>query len=55
MAGGSAGALGENRVERADGRVEMLAAIGQVEMREGDVFVISTPGGGGWGERSTIP
>jgi 5-oxoprolinase (ATP-hydrolysing) len=49
MAGGGAGAPGENRVERADGRVDMLEAIGQTEMNAGDVFVISTPGGGGYG------
>jgi 5-oxoprolinase (ATP-hydrolysing) len=47
--GGQPGALGVNRVERADGRIEVLAHIGQVEMRTGDVFVIETPGGGGWG------
>jgi len=47
--GGQPGALGVNRVERADGRVEVLAHIGQVEMTTGDVFVIETPGGGGWG------
>jgi 5-oxoprolinase (ATP-hydrolysing) len=49
MAGGEPGAPGENRVERADGRVEVLGAIGQAEMAPGDVFVISTPGGGGFG------
>jgi 5-oxoprolinase (ATP-hydrolysing) len=49
MAGGGAGEPGENRVERADGRVDMLEAIGQTEMNAGDVFVISTPGGGGYG------
>jgi len=49
MAGGAAGAPGENRIERADGRREMLGAIGQAEMAAGDVFVISTPGGGGYG------
>jgi 5-oxoprolinase (ATP-hydrolysing) len=49
MAGGEAGAPGENRIERADGRVEILGAIGQSEMAAGDVFVISTPGGGGYG------
>nr|WP_297380237.1 hydantoinase B/oxoprolinase family protein [uncultured Roseateles sp.] len=49
MAGGSPGAVGENRVERADGRVEALGHIGQVEMAPGDVFVIRTPGGGGYG------
>jgi len=49
MAGGEAGAVGENRVERADGRRERLEHIGQVEMQPGDVFVVSTPGGGGYG------
>jgi 5-oxoprolinase (ATP-hydrolysing) len=50
MAGGGAGALGANRVERADGRVEDLPHIASVEMAPGDVFVIETPGGGGYGE-----
>jgi 5-oxoprolinase (ATP-hydrolysing) len=49
-AGGEAGAVGINRVERADGTVERLDHIGQVQMAPGDVFVIETPGGGGWGE-----
>ena len=49
MAGGQPGALGINRVERADGAVEMLAHIGSAEMLPGDVFVIETPGGGGYG------
>lgn len=48
--GGEAGTVGVNRVERADGSIEMLDHIGQVEMQAGDVFVIETPGGGGWGE-----
>ncbi len=48
--GGEAGAVGVNRVERADGTVETLDHIGQVQMAPGDVFVIETPGGGGWGE-----
>jgi 5-oxoprolinase (ATP-hydrolysing) len=49
LAGGEAGATGENRVERADGRVERLGALAEVEMQPGDVFVICTPGGGGYG------
>jgi 5-oxoprolinase (ATP-hydrolysing) len=32
-----------------DGTVEELAHIGQAEMQVGDVFEISTPGGGGFG------
>jgi 5-oxoprolinase (ATP-hydrolysing) len=49
MAGGKAGAPGINQVQRADGRVEVLKHIGQVQMAPGDVFEIHTPGGGGFG------
>ncbi|MDE2276960.1 MAG: hydantoinase B/oxoprolinase family protein, partial [Burkholderiales bacterium] len=49
MAGGSPGAPGINRVERADGSRLALDHIGSVEMAPGDVFVIETPGGGGYG------
>jgi 5-oxoprolinase (ATP-hydrolysing) len=52
MAGGEAGAVGENTVERADGRIEKLAHIGEVDVQPGDVMVICTPGGGGYGKRS---
>ena len=48
-AGGHAGAVGINRVVRADGRVEDLGHIAQAEMAVGDVFEIHTPGGGGYG------
>ena len=48
-AGGQPGALGINRIERADGRIEMLDHIGSAELEAGDQFVIETPGGGGWG------
>ena len=47
--GGEAGALGRNWVERADGRQEALTGTDSAEMRPGDVFVIETPGGGGFG------
>jgi 5-oxoprolinase (ATP-hydrolysing) len=50
MAGGQPGAPGANRVERGDGRVEALPHIGSVEMAPGDMFVVETPGGGGYGE-----
>jgi len=49
MAGGSPGAAGRNAVERADGTVEELGGCAEVEMQTGDVFVIETPGGGGFG------
>ena len=50
LAGGAPGAAGVNRVERADGSVELLGATAAVEMQPGDVFVIETPGGGGYGK-----
>jgi 5-oxoprolinase (ATP-hydrolysing) len=49
MAGGSAGAPGINRIERRDGSQETLPHIGSAAMEPGDVFVIETPGGGGYG------
>ena len=49
VAGGDPGALGHNWVERTDGTVVELSGTDQVEMGPGDVFVIETPGGGGYG------
>ncbi|MDQ2627687.1 MAG: hydantoinase B/oxoprolinase family protein [Actinomycetota bacterium] len=50
MAGGTPGAIGHNRVERADGAVTELAGCDSTDMAPGDVLVIETPGGGGYGE-----
>jgi 5-oxoprolinase (ATP-hydrolysing) len=50
MAGGAPGAVGKNSVERADGSVDELGHIGKTAMAPGDIFVIETPGGGGYGE-----
>ncbi len=49
MAGGAPGALGANRVERADGSVVQLGGSDAAEVGPGDVLVIETPGGGGYG------
>jgi len=51
MAGGGAGAPGRNHIERSGGQKEVLGAVGQAEMALGDVFVITTPGGGAYGDR----
>jgi len=48
-AGGSPGQTGENHVERADGTVVPLQGNDQALMGPGDVFVMKTPGGGGYG------
>jgi 5-oxoprolinase (ATP-hydrolysing) len=49
LEGGAPGALGEARVERADGSVQAMGATDLVEVGAGDAIVIETPGGGGWG------
>ncbi|MPZ65840.1 MAG: 5-oxoprolinase [Pseudonocardiaceae bacterium] len=49
MAGGSPGALGVNRVERTDGNVVPMAGCDSVDVAPGDVLVVETPGGGGYG------
>jgi 5-oxoprolinase (ATP-hydrolysing) len=47
--GGESGAPGINRVERANGSVQALGATDKTDVASGDVFVIETPGGGGYG------
>ena len=49
MAGGESGKTGHNYVERADGTVDELSGTDKADMYSGDVFVIETPGGGGYG------
>ena len=49
MAGGHPGDLGRQWVEHPDGRVTPLAGCDSVQVGEGDVFVLETPGGGGYG------
>jgi 5-oxoprolinase (ATP-hydrolysing) len=49
LAGGADGATGRQWVERADGSRTDLTGTDSAELRPGDVFVIETPGGGGYG------
>jgi 5-oxoprolinase (ATP-hydrolysing) len=51
MAGGELGAKGRNSVVRSDGRVDELRHVDKTQMQAGDLFVIETPGGGGYGMR----
>ena len=50
MAGGAPGAVGRNWVERADGSRTELSYADETQVGAGDVFVIETPGGGGYGK-----
>ncbi|MTI09141.1 hydantoinase B/oxoprolinase family protein [Curvivirga aplysinae] len=49
MNGGQAGKAGENWVEHNDGQITKLAATGKAIVENGDIFVLHTPGGGGYG------
>ncbi|MCG8454775.1 MAG: hydantoinase B/oxoprolinase family protein, partial [Holophagales bacterium] len=53
MEGGEAGKPGRQRLERVRGGIEPLAGIDQAEVEAGDLLVMETPGGGGWGEPSS--
>ena len=50
LAGGQPGQVGENRVIRADGQVEVLSGQATVAVEPGDCIQIATPGGGGYGD-----
>ncbi|ANN77683.1 hydantoinase B/oxoprolinase family protein [Bordetella flabilis] len=48
--GGEPGQVGRNYVERIDGSVESLGPQDSTELQPGDIFVVETPGGGGFGK-----
>jgi len=49
MAGGSPGQVGRNWVERADGSHDEMTGCDKRNVDPGDVFVLQTPSGGGYG------
>ncbi|MFJ8255344.1 hydantoinase B/oxoprolinase family protein [Streptomyces sp. NPDC094466] len=51
--GGGPGALGEQHIERAGGEVVPLEGRDTAELDAGDVLVVRTPGGGGYGPART--
>ncbi|HEY7594220.1 MAG TPA: hydantoinase B/oxoprolinase family protein [Actinophytocola sp.] len=51
MAGGEPGALGRNRILRADGSVTELSGCDSADVGADDILEIETPGGGGYGEK----
>ncbi|AJD53233.1 5-oxoprolinase (ATP-hydrolysing) [Thalassospira xiamenensis M-5 = DSM 17429] len=50
VGGGEPGKLGRNAIERTNGTVEELKGTDGATMYPGDVFIIETPGGGGYGK-----
>jgi 5-oxoprolinase (ATP-hydrolysing) len=55
MAGGPPGALGRQWVEHPDSRVTEMDGCDTVQVAAGDVFVLETPGGGGYGPPPAQP
>jgi 5-oxoprolinase (ATP-hydrolysing) len=49
LAGGAAAAPGANRIERTNGKTDEFGAAFASAVDAGDVIVIETPGGGGYG------
>jgi 5-oxoprolinase (ATP-hydrolysing) len=49
--GGDAAKMGRNLVKRSHGAIEYLNSKAEIQMRPGDIFIIETPGGGGFGDR----
>ncbi len=48
-AGGGAGAVGENLAQMPDGTQVALGGNAEIDLPAGGVFIMRTPGGGGWG------
>jgi 5-oxoprolinase (ATP-hydrolysing) len=53
MAGGEPGSLGRHWVERADGSEVVMRGCDSAAVGAGDLLVIETPGGGGYGSANT--
>ena len=53
-AGGGPGAKGRNWVERADGSTVAMTGTDKCQVGPGDVFVVETPGGGGYGKPAAM-
>jgi 5-oxoprolinase (ATP-hydrolysing) len=50
MAGGQPAAVGRNSIERLDGTREVLGATARCDLSAGEMVIIDTPGGGGFGK-----
>jgi 5-oxoprolinase (ATP-hydrolysing) len=51
MQGGASGKKGNQYVIFENGTKKQLKGIDGIDLKEGDSFIIKTPGGGGWGKK----
>ena len=49
LSGGNSGVVGKNYVIHSNNSITKLKTKGQIEVIKGDLFVLKTPGGGGFG------
>jgi 5-oxoprolinase (ATP-hydrolysing) len=49
MAGGKPGKVGRNWIERKDNTIDVMTGTDKRAVFPGDIFVLETPGGGGYG------
>ena len=54
LQGGTSGKAGKNYVVKKDGTIKQLNSTATEKMSSGDTFVIETPGGGGFGDRTNF-
>lgn len=54
LQGGEPGRPGANQLIRSDGRRETFGGKFTTAVQPGDVLVVETPGGGGWGRREAV-
>jgi len=54
LKGGMPGACGRNTLVLRDGSVLEIEGQAEVELKSGELFVIETPGGGGYGEKESL-
>jgi len=54
LAGGNSGAVGKNYVIHSNNNITELKTKGQIEVVKDDIFVLKTPGGGGFGKSVSV-
>ena len=51
LVGGTPGKKGKNYIKKSDNTIQKLNSKATVQMQPGDIFIIETPGGGGYGTK----
>ena len=49
--GGDSAKPGETKIKKASGEIKILSSVDLEEVDKGDIIIVSTPGGGGYGNK----